>query len=62
MKRMGIEEATRERVVDEKGLVLVNRRGERAVVFAKEEQTEGVEGQKRQGFSAEWYAHHIRSV
>lgn len=60
MKRMGIEEQIRERVVDEKGLVLVNRKGERAVVFAKEDQTQqinqGKKTQKRQGFSAEWYA------
>jgi len=58
MKWMGIEEKVRERVVDEKGLVLADRSGRRAVVFGKENSKgddQGIRGkQKRQGLSAEW--------
>ena len=58
MKWMGIEAKVRQRIVDEKGLVLVDRSGRRAVVFGKEpskvdsEESQGK--QKRQGLSAEW--------
>ena len=60
MKLMGLEEKVRERVVDEKGLVLVNRKGKRKVVFGKEKSAAQTEegkkkNQKMQGFSAEWY-------
>jgi len=56
MKRMGIEAKVREQVVDERGFVLVNRKGERAVVFGKENSEQKRKGskQQRQGFSAEW--------
>jgi hypothetical protein len=58
MKWMGIETKVRERVVDEKGLVLADRSGRRAVVFGKEPRKGDDEGspgkQKRQGLSAEW--------
>lgn len=58
MKWMGIEAKVRERVVDEKGFVLADRSGRRAVVFEKETRKEDDEGsrekQKRQGLSAEW--------
>lgn len=58
MKWMGIEAEVRERVVDEKGLVLADRSGRRAVVFGKDASKEDDEKtqakQKRQGLSAEW--------
>lgn len=57
MKWMGIEAKVKERVVDEKGLVLVDRSGRRAVVFGKEKKQDNERSggkQKRQGFSAEW--------